>query len=135
MIKYGDFQSWCTQNLHRELEKVIKANEWRRKVYFLLVIVSDGYEGPPAGIRREIRPVKEMDFSDKKMIHNVINILDRPPLVPMIGSLLWMVNNTIGLAKCIYALPPDHPTIGPDGECSSELVTKSAQNMPIRDMN
>lgn len=134
MITYGDFQSWCTQNLHRELEKVINANQWRQRVYFLLVIVGDGYEGPPAG-KREIRPVKEMDFTGLKVMHTTINIIDRPPPIPMIGSLLWMVNNKIGLAKCLYALPPDHPTIGGDGECSSELVTKSAQNMPIRDLN
>lgn len=131
MITYGDFHTWCTQNLHRSLEKVINANQHRENPYYLLVIVKDGYEGPPAGTKNEIRPTKELDLSGKKVIRVIINILSQTPAVKMIGSLLWMVDNKIGLAKCLYALPPDKPIKGPEGECESELVFKSGQGMPL----
>jgi len=133
MITYGDFHAWCTQELHRNLEKVINANQFRRKPYYLLVIINNGYEGPPAGNRNVIRPTKTMDLSGKKVMRCVINIIDEPPLMKLIGSLLWRVDNRIGLAQCLYALPPDKPTIGEAGECISDLVSESAQNMPIRD--
>ena len=131
MITYSDFNNWCTQNLHRSLEKVINANQHRKEVYYLLVIIKDGYEGPPAGIKGEINTTKDVDLSGKKVMRVTINILNNPPLVKMLGSLLWGVDNRIGLAECLYALPPDKPTKGPEGECDSELVFRSGQGMPL----
>lgn len=131
MITYGDFNTWCTQNLHRSLEKVINANQHRENPYYLLVIIKDGYEGPPAGIKEEIRQTRDIDLSGKKVMRVTINIMSRPPIVKMLGSLLWRVDNGIGQAECLYALPPDIPIIGPEGECDSELVFKSGQGMPL----
>lgn len=132
MIKWGDFHAWCTQNLHSELDKVIGKNLHRDR-YFLLVIVNNGYDGPPTGDGK-IRPTKEVDLSTKTVMHCIINIIDRPPLIRLIGSSLWEVDNRIGLARCVYSLPPERPTRESDDSMSSELVHRSAKNMPLRNV-
>ena len=35
--------------------------------------------------------------------------METPPLVPLLGTALWRIDNSIGEATNIYTLPPDMP--------------------------
>ena len=131
MITHGDFQTWMTENLHRNLERIVNAKSDRKTPYYILVIFKKGYEGPS----HTVKETDTQDFSGKTVIHTRIVIIDKPPLIRLIGSGLWRINNRIGEAKCLYLLPPDKPIIGTSFENEkakdSELVHKSQQGMPL----
>ena len=128
---HGDFQTWVTENLHRNLEKIINAKSDRRTPYYILVIFKKGYNGPAA----QVKQTEDRTFEGKTVIHTRMVITDRPPVVQLIGSGLWMVNNLIGEVKCLYLLPPDKPVMGTSFEDEkakeSEFVAKSAVGMPL----
>ena len=130
MVSHGDFQTWITENFHRSLTKIIEAKASRRTPYYILVIVKKGYNGPSHTIN--VNKTVEKNFEGNTLIHTRILIIDRPPVVKMIGSSLWRIDNRIGEARCIYILPPDKPVMGGDIEGpESELVAKSGQGMPL----
>lgn len=128
---HGDFQTWVTENLHRNLEKIINAKSDRRTPYYILVIFKKGYNGPSA----KAVQTEDRSFEGKTVIHTRMVITDKPPIVQLIGSGLWMVNNLIGEVKCLYLLPPDKPVMGTSFEDEkakeSVLVAKSGMGMPL----
>jgi hypothetical protein len=140
-MKYGDFYEWVTNNLHTTLTKIINAKSQRQRPYYILVIVKKGYEGPMARNSNELITSEEIiknvserliehDFSGKIMFSTRIIILDNAPVVPMIGSSLWRIDNRIGEAKCLYILPPDKPVDSAvDMEETSEFIAKA--KMPL----
>ena len=124
-----DVTLWLTDELHKMLTKVIMSKENHPRVYYILVIMSDKYLGPPAAFNRD---VKTVDLSGKKVIHNTIVCMEAPPIVPLLSSSLWRINNKIGEAKCIYILPPDKPMVlGSQMGEASKFIWKSAQGMPL----
>ncbi len=131
MITHGDFQTWSTENLHRNLEKIINAKSDRKTPYYILVIFKKGYEGPAPTVEE----TETRDLSAKTVIHTRMVITDKPPAIQLIGTALWRINNKIGEAKCLYILPPDKPIVGTSFENAkakdSELVHKSMQGMPL----
>jgi hypothetical protein len=131
MITHGDFQTWATENLHRSLEKIINLKAERRTPYYILVKFNHGYDGPSC----KATETKDVDFEGKIVIHTRMMILDRPPLIRLIGTALWRIDNRIGEARCMYILPPDKPIIGTSFENEkakeSELVARSGQGMPL----
>jgi len=131
MITHGDLQTWCTENLHRNLEKIINAKSGRKTPYYILVVFKKGYNGPSC----KVTETKEMDFSHKIMIHTRMIITDRPPVIRLVGTALWRVDNKTGDVRCMYILPPDKPVIGTSFEDEkakdSTLVQKSMQGMPL----
>ncbi|MBE3141166.1 MAG: hypothetical protein IMZ53_11385 [Thermoplasmata archaeon] len=130
MDRFGDIMTWATEDLNQRLIDVVNAKSSRIHPYYILVITKDGYLGQPAG--NQGLPTKTMDLSTKKVVHNTIEILEQKPIVPMLGTSLFYVDNSKGFVKCIYVLPLDKPMIG-DFEVGGEsgLVHKSAQGMPI----
>lgn len=131
MRTHGDFQTWVTETLHRNLEKIINLKSDRKTPYYILVKFNKGYEGPSCKVEK----TKQVDFEGKIVIHTRIMILDRPPVISLIGTALWRIDNKTGEARCIYILPPDKPVIGTSFENAkakeSELVAKSGQGMPL----
>ena len=140
----GDIKAWATKVLHDELEAVINAKSRYSLPYYILVIIKDGYTGPPAfgntdellhGEDRGVKPheakTKTVDLSKKRVVSHRFILLSKPPLVPLIGSSLWYINNKTGQVRCEYILPPDRPMIGGfDVELDSETATKFGKNMP-----
>lgn len=132
-----DVTLWMTDELHKMLTKVIMAKENYPRIYYIMVIIKDGYEGPIPKRNNELLNVGEqgeeaIDLSGKHVIHNRIVIIDSPPVVPMIGSSLWRIDNKIGEARCVYILPPDKPIIyGAQMGEASKFIWKSAQNAPL----
>ena len=123
-----DVTLWMTDNLHKMLTKVILAKENHPRIYYILVIMKDGYEGQSMASENQ----KTVDLSGKHVIHNRLVLLDEPPIVPMIGSSLWQIDNKIGEAKCIYILPPDKPImLGTEMGESCKFIWKSAKNAPL----
>jgi len=128
--RFGDITTWATEDLNQRLVAVVNSKSSSIRPYYILVITKDGYMGQPAG--NAGRPTKTVDLSTKKVVHNTIMLLDKPPVVRMLGTSLFYVDNSIGLVKCIYVLPLDKPQIGEfevGGE--SELIGKCSQGMPI----
>ena len=124
----SDVTLWLTENLHKMLTKVILAKENHPRIYYILVIMKDGYEGQSIASEGQ----KTIDLSGKHVIHNRLVLLDEPPPVPMISSSLWRIDNKIGEAKCIYILPPDKPIMhGTEMGESSKFIWKSAQGAPL----
>lgn len=132
-----DVTLWMTDNLHKVLTKIIMAKENHLRIYYILVVMNDKYLGPTAVRSNDlINPgepgIKTMDLSGKFVTHNTIVLMDKPPIVPMISTSLWRINNKIGEAKCIYILPPDKPIIlGTQMGESSKFIWKSAQGAPL----
>jgi hypothetical protein len=129
-MRIHDVTKWATEELKRGLMRVVEAKANRKEPYYIMVVVKNGYDGPPAmGGDKDTRTE---DFSTKKVVTNRLVILDRPPPIPLIGTSLWKVNNVSGRIDCIYALPPDRPFIGGfEVGQESEVIARSAQGMPI----
>jgi len=129
-----DVTLWLTDELHKMLTKVIMAKENHPRIYYILVIMNDGYQGPPA-VRSDGKQEGEnkiVDLSGKHVIHNRLVLLDKPPVVPMINSSLWRIDNRIGEARCVYILPPDKPIMyGTEMGESSKFIWKSARGAPL----
>lgn len=125
----GDIKIWATKVLHDDLERIINAKSSFSLPYYILIIMKEGYQGPPT----KSKGTKTVDMSGKRvMTHRFILLNEnRVPAVPLIGSALVYVNNKTGQVKFMYILPPDKPMIGGfDVELESETVLKCGQNMP-----
>ena len=123
-----DVTLWMTNELHKMLTKVIMAKENHSRIYYILVIMKDGYEGQSIASEGQ----KTIDLSGKHVIHNRLVLLNEPPIVPMISSSLWRINNKIGEARCMYILPPDKPIMyGTEMGEASKFIWKSAQGLPL----
>ncbi len=138
---YGDFRTWSTSVLHKQLEKVINSKQGRRTPYFMLVIIQKGYFGPPAfsnanhlmtGDNKAAEVTQDMNLSGKVVFSCRIILMESPPVVPLLGTALWKIDNARGEATNIYTLPPDTPVDSnvemPEG---SELVYKCGKHMPL----
>lgn len=140
-LTHGDFRTWSTTVLHEQLEKVINSKQHSRKPYYILVVIKRGYFGPPAfrnannilsGDRVTAEKTKDMDFENKIIFSCRLILMNKPPIVPLIGTALWYIDNLKGLVKSVYVLPPDMPVDSTkDMTESSELVAKSGRNMPL----
>ena len=125
-----DVTLWMTQELHKRLTEVIMAKENHPRIYFILVVMKDGYEGQPSSSLCQ----KTVDLSGKHVNSNRIICLEewQLPPVPMINSSLWRIDNKIGEARCIYILPPDKPIMaGVEFSESCKFIWKSAQGAPL----
>ena len=111
-----------------------------------MIHMTDGYHGKPAGLVGTIRndllkcgdtyvptPAefvsgeRIMDLSKKKVVHNIVVLMENPPLIPLISTSLLRVDNAQGRVNWIYILPPDKPVIwGAEMGEASEFVFKSA---------
>lgn len=140
-ITHGDFRAWSTTILHEQLEKVINSKQHRRRPYYILVIIKRGYFGPPAfhnannmlsGDRVTAEKTKDMNFENDIVFSCRLILMDCPPIVRLIGSALWYVDNVCGIVKNVYILPPDMPVDSTkDMTEESELVAKSGKDMPL----
>lgn len=140
-LKHGDITTWAQQVLRDGLESIINAKAARRTPYFIMVIIKEGYDGPPPkkddnhllhGSKTRSTGRKTIDLSGKRVVTNRFLVLDEAPLVRMIGSSLWRIDNKTGEVRCLYILPPDKPMIGGFSVgVDSEMVAKSAKGMPI----
>lgn len=143
-IKAEDVLHWATANLHENLTNIIMNLEDHPRPYFMLIHVSDGYHGVPAGMVGTVRndllnskyiPNKKeilqgertVDLSKSKVSGTRIVLMDNPPNQPLISSSLLRVDNKQGRVNWIYILPPDKPILyGVDMGEASEFVYKSA---------
>lgn len=144
-MNHGDITAWATKTLDESLRKVIDAKSHLREPYYIMVIIKNGYDGPAAKGNsnqllhgtdtRQLPAVgktKTVDMSNKRVVTNRLVIMNKPPLVPMLGSSLWRINNKTGEVRCMYILPEDKPMIGGfDVEQESETLQKCSKGMPI----
>lgn len=145
-LNVGDIRQWATQDLADRLTAILNAKSNRRKPYWILITFDSQYKGPLAfgnnnyllhGIdkkeKRSLGEIKEVDMSEKRTVHQKIEILERHHLPPvaLIGTALFYVNNQSGLFEKVYILPPDIPGIELGNELESETVGKNSQGMPI----
>jgi hypothetical protein len=145
-LKYGDIASTFSRDLQMRIESIINAKSKRRRPYYLLIMVKEGYGGPLAlGNNNELLhgrdskrkrsrgPTKTCDFSGLKVAHCVIQVLEpwQVPNVPLISNILMKVDNMTGLVERLYALPPDRPVVDRGPSVDSETVARDAKGMPI----
>jgi hypothetical protein len=144
-LTVGDIKAWATSELHRGLEAVVNAKQDYREPYYIIIIMKEGYQGPPAyGNNNELLhgkdtrqkrrngPTKSMDLSNKRVMTHRFILSKEKPLVPLLGSAVVYVNNKTGEVKFEYILPPDKPMIGGfDVELESETIQKCEQGMPV----
>ena len=144
-LKHGDITQWATKVLDENLRAIINAKSHLRVPYYILVIIKEGYDGPAAkGNSNELLhgddlrqapktgQTKTVDMSKQRVVTNRLIIMLKPPVIPMLGSSLWRINNITGEVRCMYILPPDKPMIaGFTVEEDSKTLTKSSVGMPI----
>ena len=144
-ITYGDITQAFTADLFDKIERVINAKSKRRRPYYLLIHMKEGYEGPLAmgnnnellhgtdtGQKRCRGATKTVDMSEQKVGSAVIQIMEawQVPRIPLISCMLMKVDNQTGQIERLYALPPDLPCMA-EGGIDSQVVAKSAKGMPI----
>jgi hypothetical protein len=134
----GEIRAWATEELHKALTKVIYAKQSRRRPYYIMVIIKNGYDGPPAyGNNNELLHSGEkgettIDLSGKRVVTQRLILLEQPPKVPMVNSSLWRVDNVKGEVYCVYILPPDRPMIqGFELKEESRIAFECGSKMPI----
>ena len=143
-IKAEEVLHWATANLHENLTNIIMNMQNHPRPYFMLIHVTDGYHGKPAGMVGMIRndllsskyvpDVKEvlqgertLDLSKVKVSATRIILMDDPPSIPLVSSSLLRVDNKQGRINWVYILPPDKPILwGADMGEASEFVYHSA---------
>lgn len=129
-----DLKSWATNELHQMLEKIINAKQHKRKPYFLIITMKQGYHGPPVRNNNELLNTQagqqEIDLSGKRVMTQRILISDEQPKVPLIGSSCWRIDNKIGEAKCLYILPPDRPIIWGNDKIKFVFESKQKTKSP-----
>lgn len=144
-IKAEDVLHWATANLHENLTNIIMNMQGHPRPYFMLIHVTDGYHGKPAGLIGKIcndllnskyTPTnvemklgeRTIDLSKSKVSGTRIVLMDNPPGIPLISTSLLRVDNKQGRVNWIYILPPDKPILwGADMGEASEFVYKSAE--------
>ena len=139
-ITHGDFRNWSMGVLYEQIEKVINAKQARRTPYYIMARLERGYSGTPVktdnhiltGADAAAKQTKDMDLSGKIVLSSRLVLMDTPPLVPMINTMLWKVDNIKGTIDPVYVLPLDAP-VDSDKEFTeqSDLVDKSGQGMPL----
>lgn len=145
-LKHGDITKAFSADLQDKIERIINAKSARRKPYYLLIMIKDGYDGPLAlgnsnqllhsrdtGKGRSRGATKTCDFSKLKVAHCIIQILERRqvPTVPLLANILLRVSNRTGEVRRIYALPPDIPILDKGMGVDSRTVHRHAKGMPI----
>ena len=140
-LTHGDITTWAQKVMHDGLEAVINSKAARRTPYFIMVIVKEGYDGPPPrksdnhllhGRKKRSSGTRTIDMTKKRVVTNRFLIMDNAPMVPMIGSSLWRIDNKTGEVRCMYILPPDKPMVGGfNVGLDSQTVGKCAKGMPI----
>ena len=129
----GELRAWSEESLRQCLTKVIEMKSKRRAPYYVLVHSKSGYRGVPA--KNADKKTQTMDLSKKKVIHVTLTIMDVSPIVPLIGTALFRIDNKTGEVRMIYILPQDKPMV-PGFEVgkkvgTSERIHLSAQHAPI----
>jgi hypothetical protein len=119
----GEARKWLVDDLHKKLQEVVQSHQHLTEPYFILVVTRTGAIGPSIHSKEN----KDTAIDGKRVISTRIIVMKRPPPVAMLGTALWYVNNKKGLAKCIYVLPIDKPTVPVEKAAVSELVFESAK--------
>lgn len=126
-MKIVDARTFLSENLRRNLERVINSQQHRDETYWLLVFVDDKYLGPPGNPEQ----TRTINLQNKRIIHNTIMVMDYKPPVPFLSTMLWEVSNKKGRARLLYVLPADKPIIDcEDGE-GTEIVFNSLRNTKV----
>ncbi len=145
-IKYGDITQAFNEDMTRNIESIIDAKKKRRRPYYILIMIKDGYSGPLAmgnnnellhGVDKKQERFRGEtavhDFSGLKVAHCTIQILEpyQVPNVPLIANILMKVDNKTGIIERMYALPPDIPVVEDGNSIECESVIRDAKGMPI----
>ncbi len=139
-ITHGDFRKWSMGVLYAQIEKVVNAKQYRRKPYYIMAKLERGYTGVPvqnannilSGDKVAAKKTKNIDLRGKVVLSSRLVLLEEPPIVQMINTMIWKVDNVRGYIEPIYVLPMDVP-VDSDKEFTeeSELVAKSGKDMPL----
>lgn len=145
-ITHGDITSTFSLDLQQRIESIINAKSARRRPYYLLITIKEGYGGPLAmGSNNELLhgqdtkkkrsrgETKTCDFSGLKVAHCVIQVLERwqVPDIPLLSCILMKVDNISGVIERLYTLPPDMPIADDGPSLDNEMVALCARGMPI----
>ena len=138
-LKLGDYTDWNIKTLYKNLEKIVMAKQSRRVPYFIWAHIKSGYDGAPAKCDNEIftgmectdvcmRPTQNLNLEGKHVTHVTFTIAEGPPSTPLIGLLVFKVDNVLGTVKPVSCLPPDVP-VDSNIEMTehSEFVAESAK--------
>ena len=125
-----DVTLWMTDELHKRLTEVIMAKENHPRVYYILVIMKDGYEGQSMVSEGQ----KTIDLSGKHVNHNRIVCMEewQIPKVSLLSTIMLRIDNRIGEVDWKYILPPDNPIeSGTQMGESCKFIWKSARGAPL----
>jgi hypothetical protein len=129
-----------TTELYMALEKIANSKAGRRAPYYIQVQIDDDYRGPAAvskvvsGKPVHAEKTADVNSENKRIIHTRLVCMEQPPIVPMLGTLLFKMDNRKGQMELIYALPADIPHSGADSDNFGEVstaVARSAQKLQI----
>ena len=144
-LNVGDIKGWATKVLHDELETIVNSKSSYSLPYYIVITMKEGYDGPAAygnnnellhGDDKKTKPrrgkTKTVNMEGQRVMTQRFILVNKPPLIPLVGSAVVYVNNKTGEVKFLYILPPDKPMIGGfDVELESEAVLRAEKGMPI----
>ena len=128
----GDARRMAADDLYAMLEKVVDQYQYLDRIYFIMVIVKNNYQGPApfknadAGTAVE---TTEMKIPDKIVHNRIVAPMFKPPIIRQLGSMLWRVDNRRGDLSLVYALPQDVPTLQGDSDNEGKVIPKVAESV------
>ena len=127
-----DFRQWMTENLWKNIERVVNQKADYHYVYFIEVRHKNHYEGV-AGANID-KPIKEMLVKGAKILSNRLVILNHKPLIPQLGTILFKVDNRHGKGDIyhVYTLPYDVPNQVEDSDNFGDVVETVAEGSKSR---
>ena len=137
-MNHGDFRTMVTGDLYRKMEQIIHQKSGRRRPYYIMVLVRPYYQGAASVARMEggrpVAPQTVQKVVGGNVCHARLILMERPPAVPQLGTILWKIDNVRGRVKLCYSLPFDKPNLTEDSDSAGQvakIAAESAQNLGV----
>lgn len=124
----GDWRQWLTRELYAQVEDVVNQKSDYPVPYYIQVQLNPEYQGPSVASEQ----TREETFTAKAVYVIRLVLMNRPPAIPQLGTLLFYDNNASGDLRLEYALPADKPNAVEDSDNYGTVVEQVAKmSVPV----
>lgn len=129
-MNVGDWRKWLTEELYKRIDEVVSQKSDYKAPYYIQVQLNPEYTGPAAASN----DTKDVTFTAKRIYGIRLVLMNNPPILPQLGTMLWKVDNKKGKVTLEYALPADRPHTTEDSDNEGEIariVAESGYGLPL----
>jgi len=129
-MQVGEWRTWLSQELYKQIDRLVNEKADYKVPYYIQVQLKPEYQGPSMACT----DVQDTEVKAHKIYGIRLVCMNRPPAIPMLGTLLFYVDNRSGRCEMVYALPADRPHAIEDSDNEGEisrLVAENAAGLPL----